>query len=336
MSNLTESGTLVRLAYRGMLNLGIDADAVLHQSGLDPKKLYEANLRTKFSAQPQFWESLLAHSQDPSIGLHLGEKMPIYKGQVFEYLLLSSATFGDGLRRMSNYQRLISDALQSQLSETPIASITSRFTAPEYATSHLAEAMMIGLIRLFQSVTDGGFRATKITFNHAPNASLDEYQRIFKCPVEFSGRAFKLFFDKSWLSYRSMHAQPELFNLQIMAADQHLAKLQQFDLIKALRLEFASALEAREVTLHNIAEQLEMTPRQLRYELQTAGTGFQHELNNYRRALAKRLLATSDTAVSEVVYLTGFSEPSTFYRAFKRWEGVTPVEYRQQKLWATK
>jgi AraC-like DNA-binding protein len=74
-----------------------------------------------------------------------------------------------------------------------------------------------------------------------------------------------------------------------------------------------------------------MAPRQLRYELQSAGTSFQNEINNYRRALAKRLLANSETSISEVVYLTGFSEPSTFYRAFKRWEGLTPIEYRLQQ-----
>ena len=331
MPNLTDSGTLVRLAYRGLLNLGVDADAVLRQSGLDPAMLYKANLRTQFSAQPRFWEAALAHSGDPSIGLHLGEKMPVYKGQIFEYLLLSSPTFGAGLRRMSNYQRLISDALQGQLSENPSPCITSRFSAPKYATSHLAEAMVIGLVRLFQSVTDGTFQASKITFNHAPNAAMSEYQRIFNCPVAFNEPAFKLYFDKSLLSYRSMHAQPELFNLQIMAADQHLAKLQQLDLVRALREALASALEARECTLDKIASQLGMAPRQLRYELQSAGTSFQNEINNYRRALAKRLLANSETSISEVVYLTGFSEPSTFYRAFKRWEGLTPIEYRLQQ-----
>ena len=115
------------------------------------------------------------------------------------------------------------------------------------------------------------------------------------------------------------------------AADQHLAKLQQLDLVRALREALASALEARECTLDKIASQLGMAPRQLRYELQSAGTSFQNEINNYRRALAKRLLANSETSISEVVYLTGFSEPSTFYRAFKRWEGLTPIEYRLQQ-----
>jgi AraC-like DNA-binding protein len=54
-------------------------------------------------------------------------------------------------------------------------------------------------------------------------------------------------------------------------------------------------------------------------------------LADYRCTLAKRLLANTDETIDEIVYLTGFSEPSTFYRAFKRWTQVTPIEYRNQK-----
>jgi AraC-like DNA-binding protein len=61
-----------------------------------------------------------------------------------------------------------------------------------------------------------------------------------------------------------------------------------------------------------------------------ADTSFQRLLNEHRRSLAKRLLARTEEEISEIVYLTGFSEPSTFYRAFKRWEGTTPIEYRKR------
>ena len=66
-------------------------------------------------------------------------------------------------------------------------------------------------------------------------------------------------------------------------------------------------------------------------QLAEAGTSFSQVLNDYRHQLAKRLLAKTDESIAEIVYLTGFSEPSTFYRAFKRWEGLTPVEYRRRK-----
>ena len=330
MTGLTDSGTLVRLAYRGLVNLGVDADEVLRRSGLDPSELYKANLRTKFSGQPRFWKAAVELSGDPCIGLHLGEQMPVYKGQILEYLFLSSTTFGDGLNRVLSYQRLISDALHGQVSETPSPCLTSYFAEHQYATSHLAEAMVLGLIKAFQAVTDGTFKADRIIFNHSPNTDIAEYQRIFQCPVEFNAKSFQLFFPASLLSYRSLYAEPELLNLHIQAADQHLAILQQQDLITEVRSLLGALLESGETTLENVAGRLDVTPRHLRHQLDLAGTSFQRLLNDYRHSLARRLLSQTDEAISEIVYLTGFSEPSTFYRAFRRWEGTTPIEYRQQ------
>ena len=329
MAGLTDSGTLVRLAYRGLVNLGVDADEVLRRSGLDPSELYQANLRTKFSGQPRFWTAAVELSGDPCIGLHLGEQMPVYKGQILEYLFLSSPTFGDGLNRVLSYQRLISDALHGQISETPSPCLTSYFSEHQHATSHLAEAMVLGLIKAFQAVTDGTFKADRIVFNHPPNTDIDEYQRIFKCPVEFNAKSFQLFFPASLLSYRSLYAEPELLDLHIQAADQHLAILQQQDLIAEVRSLLGALLESGETTLENVAAHLDVTPRHLRHQLDLAGTSFQRLLNDYRHRLARRLLSQTDEAISEIVYLTGFSEPSTFYRAFRRWEGITPIEYRR-------
>jgi AraC-like DNA-binding protein len=190
--------------------------------------------------------------------------------------------------------------------------------------------MVLGLIKAFQAVTDGTFKADRIIFNHSPNTDIAEYQRIFQCPVEFNAKSFQLFFPASLLSYRSLYAEPELLNLHIQAADQHLAILQQQDLITEVRSLLGALLESGETTLENVASRLDVTPRHLRHQLDLAGTSFQRLLNDYRHRLAQRLLSQTDEAISEIVYLTGFSEPSTFYRAFRRWEGTTPIEYRQK------
>ena len=330
MSGLTDSGTLVRLAYQGLTNFGVDADEVLRQSGFDPEKLYQSNLRTPFSAQPRFWRAAVELSGDPCIGLHLGEKMPVYKGQILEYLFLSSATFGDGLRRVINYQRLLSDALHGQFKEKPTPCLTSYFSQHQYATSHLAEAMVLGLIRAFQAVTDGAFKADKIIFNHAPNTELAEYQRIFQCDIEFNAKSFQLFFPPSILNYRSLNAVPELLNLHVMAADQHLALLQRQDFVREVRSAIAALLESGDVSIERVAATLKVTPRNLRHQLVGANTSFQRLLNQHRHSLARRLLSRTDEEINEIVYLTGFSEPSTFYRAFRRWEGTTPIEFRSR------
>ena len=80
-----------------------------------------------------------------------------------------------------------------------------------------------------------------------------------------------------------------------------------------------------------MAQRLGILPRRLRSQLADAQTSFNQVLADYRCRLAKRLLAQTSESIEQIVYLTGFSEPSTFYRAFKRWTNVTPIEYRKKK-----
>lgn len=330
MPALTDAGTLVRLAYQGLVNLGLNADEVLRRSGLEPEQLYKTNLRTQFSAQPAFWQAAIDLSGDPAIGLHVAEKMPAYKGQIIEYLFLSSATFGDGLRRVINYQRLVSDALNGQLVERPLPYLTGSFAETQHLTSHLIEAVVLGFIKCFYEVTDGTFKPYKICFRHSPNTDLSEYRRIFQCEVEFGAKAFRIYFPKEILDYRSLNAAPELLDLHVKVADKHLALLQQQDFIREVRKLIAAQLEGGELCLESVAVKLYIKPRQLRHQLKSAGTSFQLLLNQHRHSLAKRLLINTDEAIHEIVYLTGFSEPSTFYRAFRRWEGTTPIEFRKK------
>lgn len=330
MTLLTDAGTLARLAYQGLIALGIDANEVLKRSGLNPDRLYQTNLRTQFSAQPSFWQAAEEMSNDPAIGLHIGEKMPLYKGQIIEYLFLSSANFGDGLRRNINYQRLVSDALHVKLVEEPNPYITGYISEREFLTSHFAEILTVGVIKAFQEITDGHFKPKKIVFTHEPNTGLDEYRRILKCDVEFNASEFRLYFSREILDYRSLNSVPELLNMHVEAADKHMALLQQQDFINEVNSQIAALLESGGATLETVADKLDLSARQLRHQLKTAGTSFQKLLNKHRHSLARRLLSKTDEEISEIVYLTGFSEPSTFYRAFKRWEKTTPIEFRRR------
>uniref|UniRef100_UPI000B2AA3AA helix-turn-helix transcriptional regulator n=1 Tax=Acinetobacter baumannii TaxID=470 RepID=UPI000B2AA3AA len=89
-------------------------------------------------------------------------------------------------------------------------------------------------------------------------------------------------------------------------------------------------LERGDTTLETVAAQLKITPRRLRTQLSEANSSFQQILSDYRCRLATKLLANTHESVERIVYFTGFSDPSTFYRAFQRWTNATPVEYRKR------
>jgi len=78
-----------------------------------------------------------------------------------------------------------------------------------------------------------------------------------------------------------------------------------------------------------VARHLAIAPRTLQRRLAAKGVSYQQVVDDVRRDAAERLLADPSLAVSQIGYLLGFSEPSAFHRAFKRWHDVTPQEYRQ-------
>jgi AraC-like DNA-binding protein len=323
-----DSVMLIRLAYAAMLKLEIDADEVLKRCGLDTEKLADHQFRTAHTAQPHFWRVLEEVSGDPNIGLHLGKKVPPYRGHVIEYLFLSSPTFGDGLKRALSYQRLLSDVIHAQLSEDENG-VYLHNIFEKGGLRHLNEAVVGGLITFFKFVTDDAFSPTLITFSHKSEVSADEYQQVFGCPVELGHLDARIYFNAKVLSHPSSHAEPELLSLHEKMASDSVARLEKLDSVGEVTRVIAEVLESGNANLEVVAQRLDLKPRMLRKRLAEVDTTFNQVLADYRCQLAKRLLSGTNENIDQIVYLTGFSEPSTFYRAFKRWENITPIEYRK-------
>lgn len=333
MTELRDSGVMIQLAYQAMLSMGLDVNAILSRLGVTSELLADRHARTPHEAQLLFWQVIEEVSQDADIGLHLAEHMPVYKGQVLQYLFLSSPTFGDGLKRALNYQRLLSDASHASIvvEEDEVYIQVDSSSQRVVGLRHLAESMAVGLIRFFQYVTDGAFKPSKVCFQHPSPENIAEHERIFSCPCLFEQSDNRIYFDPKLLELPSLHAEPELLKLHEKLASEHVAKLERQDIVNRVYKVLGEVLETGQVSLEDVATRLDMKARTLRTRLSEAGTNFNQLLADYRCNLAKRLLAHTDESIDEIVYLTGFSEPSTFYRAFKRWTEQTPVEYRNAK-----
>ena len=330
MSGFTDSGVLVRLAFQAMQSMDVDAEEVLKRIGLKQEQLNQKDLRTPHSAQNLFWSVIEEVTDDSDIGLHLGEHLPVFKGQVIEYLFLSSETFGEGLKRALNYQRLLSDAVNAVLDEDELGCFVGNINFGD-SLRHLTECIVLAVLKFFHYVTEGAFQPLEIHFQHTAGANLAEYERLFPCPVKFEQSGNRIYLSRESLSIPSYHAEPELLRLHEQLANEHVAKLEKQDFIAKVNRLIGELLESGNANLETVAERLAIKPRSLRTKLSEVDTNFNQLLADYRCNLAKKLLARTDESIDEIVYLTGFSEPSTFYRAFKRWVGQTPVEYRKAK-----
>ena len=334
MGQLTDASVVLRLAYQAIRRSGLPTEEILTKAGVALNQV-ETNDRTPLSSQYAFWLAAEEVSKDPDIGLHLGEHLPLYRGQVIEHLFISSENFGEGLKRALAYQRLISDAFHATLvieeDRCYLANAQQSTRTDSLVNRHFSECAMSGLLRFFKFITEGRFNPIYIDFNFSQGALEDEYFRVYECPVSLGQKQTRLYFDPAILDYQLWQAEPELLQLHEQLALEKLQELARYDLVGEVRRAIGSTLESGETTLETVASHLSITPRRLRTQLSEANTSFQQILSDYRCRLAKKLLANTAESVERIVYLTGFSEPSTFYRAFKRWTNETPVEYRKRK-----
>lgn len=331
MTERTDAPILLRLAYQAMLKAGLPVDDILSQARISTDWLnVDSPERTPFAGQAGFWRTLERVSGDPHIGLHIGEHLPVYRGQVLEYLISSSPTFGEGLRRALAYQRLLSDAITARLvlddTHCYLADITN---ATEMR--HFAEALVMGAIRFFGSLTDGHFKPLAVHFVHSEGAPPSEYERVYGCHVTLGCGENRIYFAPEVLAHKVWHAEPSLLRLHERMANEKLAELARLDLVEKVKRAIGEMLESGTTSLEAVAQRLEIPARRLRTELEEAGTSFNQVLADYRSRLSRRLLARTDESIEQIVYLTGFAEPSTFYRAFKRWTAETPIEYRKRQ-----
>ena len=332
MSELKDAGILVRMAHQGFINAGIDTSAIYRRCGITRRHIEDRQIRTPHQAQTLFWQAAEEVTGDKLIGLHLGEKMPVFGGQVIEYLFLSSSTFEEGIRRSLNYQRLLSDAVKARLE---YGNDTCQFivagTQESKNLNHLADAILLSALRFFKSVTQNQFQPEKVFIWHHGFDENHEYSRAFGCPVIFNAPYNAIAFKPDVLQYRSQHAEPELMKAHEHLACEQITRLKKQDVVTNVNRVIGELLDSGDVTLETVSARLHMTARSLRSRLSEADTSFNQILAHYRCNLAKKLLARTNESIDEIVFLTGFSEPSTFYRAFKRWTRQTPVEYRKFK-----
>lgn len=323
----SDAGIFLWMTYQALQRAGLDQAAIFARVNL-PDEPPDPRARRDNSTQHRFWTAAERISGDPDIGLHVGGFMPPFRGQVLEYLFLSSPTFGEGLHRALRYGSLLTSAVKLTVRVENSSAVISGFSHP---VRHYLECAVSVFLSFFRHVTDGEFRAQEIWLEHTEGAAAIEYLRIYGAPVRLGMSEGAIRFDAAVLTRTSPAAEPQLLAVHEALLHQRLANLEGHALVKRIERELGGLLEGGEVSLETVADKLRRNPRGLRADLAAVGTNFNQVVARHRERLARRLLARTSESIDQIVYLTGFSEPSAFTRAFKRWTGETPAYYRQRK-----
>ncbi|MCB9554561.1 MAG: AraC family transcriptional regulator [Deltaproteobacteria bacterium] len=283
------------------------------------------------------WEELPRRVGDDDFGLHLAERLEPGALAVLDFAARNAPTLRQAYLRVVRYVRLMHDAVEVALDETDPRGAVLSYTLPQLPSGsprHAAEFTLGILICSGRQMTDERIVPRAVGFQHPlPQTGNAEHRRLFGCPISFEQPRNEIIFAPSALDLAVVGADPKLATVLNAYADELLARLPrpQSFAARVQRL-LAKALRGGDPSLEAIAGEVKMSARTVQRKLKDDGTSHQELLDELRREMAHRYLAEPHIAIGEAAFLLGFSEPSAFHRAFKRWTGKTPGEYRRQAL----
>ncbi len=310
--------------------MGVDKGELIQASGMAVESLTDPDGRLPFSAFTSI-RRVLEDSLGPAYGLKVVETMTEVKATVIAYLLANSKNLGDAFKIFSRYRSIAAEF------EAPVLTIEgdkATFGCRYGKINVMMSASLIEAALGFWLIRGRHF--TGVDWNpievHLQGKATDTevYERIFRCKVINGAKESKLVFDRDLLDLPIKNSDNNLLNYLTPIAEEVVKNLPGNQNVKHLIQDkiFAS-LESGTISIDSVADQLHVSARTLQRRLEEEGTSFASLLDETRHLAALEYLKDQRISITETAFLLGFSDSSTFYRAFKRWANQTPAQFRK-------
>lgn len=245
--------------------------------------------------------------------------------------LKTAPTLRASLQRMERYFRLLTDTAVYRLNEGPEVAI---FSLEQRSDGHPAltlrnECALAGIVRNAGLLVEGEPRFEYIAFRHACEGDPEGYRDYFGCPVIFGAEHDAVAFTSKSLDLRNRLGDRAVSEFMTRHLDLELGDTKsEMPLKSEVLRRLSSDLSTGVPQASALAQDLGLSERTFFRRLAGEGTSFRDLVREAQIGLARDLLANSGHSISEIAFLSGFSEQSTFGRAFKRQVGQTPAQYR--------
>lgn len=276
------------------------------------------------------WDAAVKLTRDEALGLHVGEVLRLGKYGILGYAMISSSTLLEALERQRRYQDLVGKAGRSELICNADEAVLQWHSPLTAYSRHIGEEHLASWLAFARMMLGSDKQALRVDFAHAAPAALQEHQRLFNCPLRFDQPCNAIHFPRAYLDAPLREKNPVMLQLMDQHAEQLLRQHQPENTygLDRVRRVIADLLIEGTPTIEQIAAQVERSSRSLQRELAAAGWTYKDLLDDVRQQLAVQYMRAGHLSNLEIAFALGFSEQSSFQRAFKRWTGLPPGQYR--------
>lgn len=310
---------------------GLSREAVLQQAGLSEAPFAEPGQLLPLVDVLRLFLVILQASGDPGLGFEIGKRVKPRSYQVLGYVILASRDLGQAIDRLIRFE-----SLSGKLGETHLSrhgdTVRLRWQCPLAGdpARYLTEAAVTGWVAFMRPLIARELSPVRVCFRHPAPDDEQRYRAFFDAPVVFAADFDGVELPAEFLTLPLESADP---GLSVMMEREARDLLTDFDantnLVSAVRARIYQQLADGEPSLESVADSLGMPARTLSARLARRSLRFAEILDGLRQSLAELYLQDPALSLTEIALLLGFAESSSFSRAFRRWRGTSPNQWRR-------
>jgi len=312
---------------------GIDANALLREAGVDPAALRDPAARIPSTVWDGVGAKAAALIPDPAFGLRAARCWHPSNLGALGHAWLASSTLRTGLERLQRYSRILGEKAQLKITDTQDGlrfAYDHRRRDPVLRAigTDFALSLVLDMCRMNYGAS---LRPVEVRLARARPGDTEPYRHFYGCPIHFEANE-----DSFLLTLRVADEPLPTANRQLAGTldsilTAQLAALDKNNIPARCKSNLLDELTSGELSEEEMAKQLHMSRRTLQRKLAESNTTYQKLVDDTRRDLALRYMEDPRNTITDVTFLLGFSGQSAFTRAFKRWTGMAPTTYREQK-----
>ncbi len=325
------SPVYIRLLVDLLQERGVVPEALLNGTGITREALADPTALISLEQEITVYERADQLSPLPEWALRVGQATPLSAHGVYGYAVLTSADLAHALQVSVRFFKLAGSATGAELRENSNGDYEIRLIDTIQRPSvHRAtvEEFFSAINSAMRELTGDVFKPSRVYCDYPTPEYLTVYNEVFGAPVHFDSEYSAFVVDQEDLQMRVATWDPLTLQACERQCEQVLEQLEEsegfVDEVRKIML----VLPCNRRSAENVAEKLHMSTRNLRRKLEREGVSFQRVLDDVRCELTKNYLSQTQLRLDDIVPLVGFAETSNLRRAFKKWTGQTPSEYR--------
>lgn len=332
MQTISTIATWAQAVTRALDASGYSSRALLQEAGINPDHLHDSNQRIPVSTMSCLWRAVRRVTGDECFGLRVAEHACPTDFHGLLFALQTSLTVADALERVVRFSHIITTSANMELQREGGRCLMLYRPSSAVQTEQIAtEALIASAVRFTRQSWSELNPIIAVELSRPVPANPAEWERSLGCPVRFEAPCNAIEYAPQFMGRSLRTGNSELASSLDMVLMGYLQRLQRNNLPEQVRSVIVRQLPQGEVQQTAVADELGMSVRNLHRHLLKHATSFKELLDDTRRQLAFDYLRQPHCSVNEACYRLGFNEPSSFNRAFRRWTGTTPGQWRSSQ-----